>query len=207
MVKCFKAATNPELQDFEKIILSHTVQIAKGEFSNYFLQKVLQHGGERLRLNITDCVVEHLVSLSLDRYGTHVVQACFPRTASGGLPLLVRLRLRPALEKFRRLSDEQLAQLVQDCYANYVVRELLLAGKGVSSQLPSCHVGAGAGAGPSSIDPQLPAVFIRVEYGVQGSPEETVALARRIKKLPVAGWEHIDQAVRRVMVVVRMVLP
>ncbi|XP_034576810.2 uncharacterized protein [Setaria viridis] len=166
MVRCFTAARNPELQDLEKIILSHTVELAKGKFSTYFLQKVLKHGGDLLKESITERVIEHLVSLSLDKYGSHVVRACFSQMGSRRLTLLQRV-----FTEFRGLSDGQLARLVQNWFASLVVSDLLKAGK--------CE-----------------------------SPEETVALARRIQKLPAAGLEQVDQTapVRIVMEAVREVL-
>lgn len=125
------------------------------------MQDVLKHGCEGLRAKITGLVVKNLVILSLDRYGTHVAQACFPGVAAGGLPLLVQLRLPCALKEFLFLSEARLEQLVEDKYASYVVRKLLVSGKNVSIQLPPCHVCAGPE--PSLIHPQLPAVSIRVE--------------------------------------------
>jgi hypothetical protein len=65
--------------------------------------------------------------------------------------------LERVLTEFEHLSECQLSQLVQERFANNVVSDLLRAGKDVSSQLTSCHSGAGAGA---SILSCLPFLFV-----------------------------------------------
>ncbi|CAL4938038.1 unnamed protein product [Urochloa decumbens] len=123
MVECFAAATTTELEDFEGLILSHIVPFAKGKYSNYFLQSVLEHGDNVLKESITDRVLEHLMSLSMDKYGSFVVQACFTVTGSA------RTLLPRVLTAFQGLSYRELARLVQDPFATHVVSELLLTGK------------------------------------------------------------------------------
>ncbi|PUZ42413.1 hypothetical protein GQ55_9G580300 [Panicum hallii var. hallii] len=81
MLECFVASRSPENQEFEELIVSHTVHFAKGKYSNYFLQEVLERGSDQLQENITGRVLTgNLVILSLDKHGSHVVRACFLRT-------------------------------------------------------------------------------------------------------------------------------
>ncbi|CAL4929547.1 unnamed protein product [Urochloa decumbens] len=134
MVECLALAKTTDLQDFEEFILNNTVEFAKGTFrfslapacrSNHFLQRVLERGSDQLKMNITQSVVENLVSLSMHRTGTFVVQACFVRTGSVHLQLLERV-----LEGLQGLPLEELDRLVQDSFAaNHVVSKLLLEGK------------------------------------------------------------------------------
>ncbi|OEL21744.1 hypothetical protein BAE44_0017239 [Dichanthelium oligosanthes] len=132
MVECFAAAENLDLPtELEEMILTETVGLAKGKYSlapacrsNHFLQAVLERGGDLLKERITTNVLEHLVDLSVHQCGTRVVQACFLRTGTSRLPLLQRV-----LAEFQRLPVEQLARLVQDRTASFVVSELLQAGK------------------------------------------------------------------------------
>ncbi|KAL6645468.1 hypothetical protein ACP70R_017076 [Stipagrostis hirtigluma subsp. patula] len=134
MVECFKYARNGELRALEEIILSQTSLIAKGAYSNYVLQGVLDCGSEQLKELIVRRVAEDIVSLSLNQSGSFVVEACFLRT--GSLPMLQRV-----LAAFLRLPGDQLAQLVKGGYSNYVVHKLLTAAK---DALPESDVGAGA---------------------------------------------------------------
>ncbi|CAN6285357.1 unnamed protein product [Urochloa humidicola] len=127
MVECLALAKEPHLQDLEEFILNNTVEFAKGTltFSNHFLQRVLERGSDELKTNITQSVVQNLVSLSMHRPGAFVAQACFLRTGSVRLQLLQRV-----LEGFQGLSLEELDRLVRDNFAvNHVVSKLLLDGK------------------------------------------------------------------------------
>ncbi|KAL6649380.1 hypothetical protein ACP70R_013604 [Stipagrostis hirtigluma subsp. patula] len=160
MVECFKYARNGELRALEEIILSQTSLIAKGAYSNYVLQQVLEYGSEQLKELIVRCVAEDIVGLSLNQSGSFVVEACFLRT--GSLPMLQRV-----LAAFLRLPDDQLAELVKGGYSNYVVHKLLTAAK-------------------------------------DDFPNQTLALARRIEKLPAAIRREIHA--KRVMNVVEMLL-
>ncbi|CAN6321101.1 unnamed protein product [Urochloa humidicola] len=126
MAECFVFAKNDERRDLKEIILGHTVEIAKGKFSNFFLQRVLECGSYPLKSSITHCVLDNLVSLSMDRYGVFVVRACFVQTGSARLPLLQRV-----LTEFQCLPDRQFARLVEDPCANHVVSRLLMEGRRV----------------------------------------------------------------------------
>ncbi|RLN19830.1 uncharacterized protein C2845_PM02G34750 [Panicum miliaceum] len=69
----YEDSSSPENQEFEELIVSHTVQFAKGKYSNYFLQEVLERGSDQLQENITGRVLTgNLVILSLDKHGSHV---------------------------------------------------------------------------------------------------------------------------------------
>ncbi|XP_062213820.1 uncharacterized protein LOC133914843 [Phragmites australis] len=160
LAQCFANARNDELQALERIILSRTSEIARGQYSNYFLQRVLEWGSDLFKELVAIRVAEDAVSLSADQFGSYVVETCFLRT---GL-------LEPAqrvLAAFLRLRNDQLAELVQGCYSNYVVHKLLSAGK---------------------------------DY----FPELTVALARRIERLPAAVQR--EMYAQRVMRVVEKLL-
>ncbi|CAN6307687.1 unnamed protein product [Urochloa humidicola] len=168
MVECFAFAKYGERQNLEEMVLRDAVEIAKGKFSNFFLQRVLECGSYPLKSNITHRILDNLVSLSMDRHGVFVVEACFVLTGSARLPLLQQV-----FTEFQRRPNWQLARLVEDPCANYVVSRLLMEGKGVRR-------------GQFSIP-------IR---------DATTAVARRIKMLQAAGvapdWRVMD-AVRKVL--------
>ncbi|XP_062208839.1 uncharacterized protein LOC133910462 [Phragmites australis] len=122
LAECFRNAQKDELRLLEEIILSRTSEIARGEYSNYFLQGALECGSELLTDRIAERVAEDVASLSADQFGSYVVEACFLRTLS----------LAPAqrvLAAFLGLRNDQLAELVQGGYSNYVVHKLLATGK------------------------------------------------------------------------------
>lgn len=93
--------------------------------SNYFLQCAIQCGSELLQVAITDRVAADVVTVSSDRFGSYVVEACF---------LLARTKvpLQRLLAAFQGLRERALAELVRGNYSNYVVSKLLDAGKNVS---------------------------------------------------------------------------
>ncbi|KAL6645012.1 hypothetical protein ACP70R_016620 [Stipagrostis hirtigluma subsp. patula] len=123
LAECFKNARNSELRALEEFILSSIHRLAKGKYSSYFLQKVLQHGSELLRERIAEGLMEDIVGLMVDRCGRFVVETCFIRT--GSLPLLQR-----ALHTLQGLPDDRLAELVKkDGRYNDVTDQLLETGR------------------------------------------------------------------------------
>jgi len=118
-------ARNGELRALENIILNRTVEIAMGQYSNYFLQRAIECGSELLQVAIADRVAADVASLSLDRFGSYVVEASF---------LLARtpVPLQRLLAAFMSLRGNELADLVRGSYSNYVVSKLLDAAKNVS---------------------------------------------------------------------------
>ncbi|TVU48089.1 hypothetical protein EJB05_07712, partial [Eragrostis curvula] len=86
------------------------------------MQKVLECGSEALKERVAERVAADVASLSVDKYGSYVVEACFQLTCS-------LTPMRRVLAAFIALSDEQLAELVQGVYSNYVVHKLLATGK------------------------------------------------------------------------------
>ncbi|CAL4929563.1 unnamed protein product [Urochloa decumbens] len=124
MVECLAVAQGDDLWRFEKLILSKTVEFAMGPISSNFLQEALERGRYQLKESITDRVLEHLMSVSMDEYGSYVVQACFTLTGSARLRLLPRV-----LAAFQGLPLEDLDRLVRNIFAAKVVSKLLLAGK------------------------------------------------------------------------------
>ncbi|KAL6649382.1 hypothetical protein ACP70R_013606 [Stipagrostis hirtigluma subsp. patula] len=122
LAECFTNARNGELRALEEIILSSTHKMAKGQYSNYFLQKVLQRGSELLRERIAEGLMEDIVGLMVDRCGRFVVETCFIRT--GSVPLLQRV-----LDVLQGLPDDRLAELVKDRSHNHVPGKLLETGR------------------------------------------------------------------------------
>ena len=125
LAQCLVYARNGELRALENIILNRTVEIAMGQYSNYFLQRAIECGSELLQVAIADRVAADVASLSLDRFGSYVVEASF---------LLARtpVPLQRLLAAFMSLRGNELADLVRGSYSNYVVSKLLDAAKNVS---------------------------------------------------------------------------
>ncbi|XP_039827582.1 uncharacterized protein LOC120689360 [Panicum virgatum] len=118
LAQCLVYARNGELRALENIILNRTVEIAMGQYSNYFLQRAIECGSELLQVAIADRVAADVASLSLDRFGSYVVEASF---------LLARtpVPLQRLLAAFMSLRGNELADLVRGSYSNYVVSKLL----------------------------------------------------------------------------------
>ncbi|KAL6645013.1 hypothetical protein ACP70R_016621 [Stipagrostis hirtigluma subsp. patula] len=160
--ECFFCAKGDELCALEEIILSRTSEFAKGLYSNYFLQRVLEDSYPPLSGDVVERVAADVASLAADRFGSCVVETCFLRTRSPAAAL------QRVLAAFLGLRDDQLAELVRGGYSSHVVRKLLATGK-------------------------------------DRFTEETLALARRIKRLPAAVREEVHA--RQVMEVVESLLP
>jgi len=93
--------------------------------SNYFLQRVIECGGERLQVAIAERVAADVVSLSSDQFGSYVVESCF-------LQMRSLAPLQVVLTAFLALGDDDLAGLVRGGFSNYVVSKLLVVAKDVS---------------------------------------------------------------------------
>ncbi|PNT77983.1 hypothetical protein BRADI_1g71624v3 [Brachypodium distachyon] len=116
LVACFENATGDELHTFKQFLLADAVNIATGEYSNYFVQHALEHGSnDGFRQGLIEQLMADVEHLSLNQYGSYVVEKCLKNTG-----LLPRVLLA-----FLRLHPEQLANLVMGKYANYVVQNLL----------------------------------------------------------------------------------
>ncbi|KAM0890684.1 hypothetical protein ACQ4PT_026893 [Festuca glaucescens] len=115
LVECYAIARGDELRDLQEILLEHAHLIATGQYSNYFIQHVLQYGDDEMRQLLLERLIDNVVILSLDCYGSYVVEACFQQK---GQP-------RRVLAAFLLLDDAQLAEVVQGKHSNYVVHKLL----------------------------------------------------------------------------------
>lgn len=93
---------------------------------NYFLQRAIEYGGECLLVDIAKRIAADVVSLSLDQFGSYVVESCFLQMRSTMAPLQL------VLDAFLALGDDDLAELVQGSFSNYVVSKLLRVAKDVS---------------------------------------------------------------------------
>ncbi|CAN6290364.1 unnamed protein product [Urochloa humidicola] len=122
LAECLVYARDGELRALEKVILGRTLEIAMGQYSNYFLQRAIELGSELLQAAIAERVAADVASLSVDRFGSYVAEACF---------LLARTPapLQRLLAAFQGLRDDALAELVRGNYSNYVVSKLLDAGR------------------------------------------------------------------------------
>uniref|UniRef100_A0A0E0K9Z2 PUM-HD domain-containing protein n=1 Tax=Oryza punctata TaxID=4537 RepID=A0A0E0K9Z2_ORYPU len=117
LVECFMNARDEELEHLEQLILANATMIAKGHYSNYFMQKVLEHGGEALKRELVVLLMADVVSLSRQQFGSYVVEACFLKGSSELKHLVI--------STFVSLSNDQLADVVQCGYGNYVIQKLV----------------------------------------------------------------------------------
>lgn len=128
LVECFMNARGEELEHLEQLILANATMIAKGHYSNYFMQKVLEHGSEALKRELVALLMADVVSLSRQQFGSYVVEACFLKGSSD----LKRI----VISTFVSLTNDQLADVVQCGYGNYVIQKLVEACKDVSYTVP-----------------------------------------------------------------------
>lgn len=129
LAECFANARNEELRRLEDFLLENTSRLAMGQYSNYFVQRVIECGSVELKQRVGERVAADVANLAVDKFGSFVVEACFTKYVQA-------LSLEPTksvLQAFLKLPGHQLAGLVRGGYSNYVVHKLLEAAKKVSS--------------------------------------------------------------------------
>ncbi|CAM0871770.1 unnamed protein product [Alopecurus aequalis] len=115
LVECYDRGTGHQIRAFNDILIRRTTEIATGQFSNYFMQHVLEHGDGETRRLLAERLMAGVAKLSLDPIGSYVVEACYQK--AGLLPRV--------LAAFLHLDKACLVELVQGMYSNYVVHKLL----------------------------------------------------------------------------------
>ncbi|XP_040244080.1 uncharacterized protein [Aegilops tauschii subsp. strangulata] len=119
LVECFNNARGDEFGKLRAALLDKAIDLARGEYSNYFVQHALEHGDAQTRQQLVQRLMGQAVGLSLHRSGSYVVEACFNK--AGLLNLVVA--------QFMHMDDAQLVELVQGRSSNYVVHRMLEAAK------------------------------------------------------------------------------
>ncbi|PNT77985.1 hypothetical protein BRADI_1g71637v3 [Brachypodium distachyon] len=121
---CFTYAQDLELQSLEEYAIRNARKMARGQYSNFFVQRVLEDGSAQTKLAVVDQLMEDVMELSRDMYGNYVVQSCFRKI---GFTVSTEM-LRRVLLAFLDLALEQLADLVKNIPANLVLHRLLETG-------------------------------------------------------------------------------
>ncbi|KAK3150739.1 hypothetical protein QOZ80_3AG0237070 [Eleusine coracana subsp. coracana] len=119
--ECFQIARNGDLEELEEMTLSRTSLIAKSDFWFQFLKRLVPCGSKHFKERFVERVLEDIMSLSMHHNEHHAVLECFVWM---GPALLQRM-----IAVFTGLSDDRLAELVQDRHGCCVVNKLLMAGK------------------------------------------------------------------------------
>ncbi|KAM0890686.1 hypothetical protein ACQ4PT_026894 [Festuca glaucescens] len=117
---CFDNARVEELVEFQKVLLTLCTAMAKGKYSNYFVQHVLRNGTTEFKQPIVQRLMHDVVALSTDNHGSHVVQLCFKYV---DVQLLCNV-----LTAFCELTERQLADMVRGPSSKYVLHKLLDTG-------------------------------------------------------------------------------
>ncbi|XP_044372893.1 pumilio homolog 2 [Triticum aestivum] len=117
---CFRNARADELKDFEKVVCEDAIAMAMGQYSNYFMQGVLEHGDIGVQYAVVDQLMTEVASLCCHRYGHYVLQSCILKTGDYRGELLRRL-----IQELERLGDTQLAGLVKNRFGSRVLSRLL----------------------------------------------------------------------------------
>ncbi|KAE8803854.1 Pumilio domain-containing protein [Hordeum vulgare] len=119
LVECFNNARGNEFRRLQDAVIDKAYDLAMGEYSNYFVQHALEHTDVQTRQILVQRLMPHVVTLSLHRTGSYVVEACFQKAQ----------QVDQVLHEFLIMGDDQLVELVQGNYSNYVVHRLLDAAK------------------------------------------------------------------------------
>ncbi|KAI4993014.1 hypothetical protein ZWY2020_007327 [Hordeum vulgare] len=117
---CFRKAQADDLQNFNNVVCEGAIEIAMGQYSNYLMQDVLEHGDIGVQYAVVDQLKTEVANLCCHQYGHYVVQSCFLKTGDCRGELLRRL-----VQALQELCDTQLAGLVQNAFASRVLSRLL----------------------------------------------------------------------------------
>ncbi|KAI8925267.1 armadillo-type protein [Entophlyctis helioformis] len=134
VVQCiFENCSDAEKMPIVSEIFEHTVDIAKGQWGNWVIQHLLEHGSLHQRAHIIEIVTHNVFPLSIDQYASKVVEKCIRVASKPELHLLIDyiLSLQPSEQ-----GRPYLLGMMNNQYANYVVQNVLSSAE--TSQRDTC---------------------------------------------------------------------
>ncbi|XP_026682799.1 maternal protein pumilio, partial [Diaphorina citri] len=100
---------------------SNLDQLIQDQYGNYVIQHVLEHGKPEDKSVLINAVRGKVLSLSQHKFASNVVEKCVTHATRAERALLI--------EEVCGFNDNNLDQLIQDQYGNYVIQHVLEHGK------------------------------------------------------------------------------
>lgn len=110
--RCIDYASRAQKMQLVNKIISNCLTLVQDPFGNYVVQYILDLGIEQINIDIMSQFFGHVPDLSQNKFSSNVVEKCLRLAPSD-----VRAKLIVEL-----LNSDQLQQLLQDSYANYVIQ-------------------------------------------------------------------------------------
>ncbi|KAJ3210933.1 hypothetical protein HDU67_004876 [Dinochytrium kinnereticum] len=102
-------------------VLGHTLDIARGQWGNWVIQHLLEHGTPSDKQHILKIVSHQCYSMSIDQFASKVVEKGLKTCQRRDLYDIVDMVLSPSL----RESGPGILDMMNNQYANYVVQHIL----------------------------------------------------------------------------------
>ncbi|KAJ3322555.1 hypothetical protein HDV06_002932 [Boothiomyces sp. JEL0866] len=133
VVQCiFEHCSQQEKLQVINEIFACTADIAKGQWGNWVIQHILEHGLSSEQNHIISVVLENVFEMSIDQYASKVVEKCVKIASKRDLQQFVE-------EIIKVESDREcpyILSMMNNQYGNYVVQNVLSVAE--SSQRESC---------------------------------------------------------------------
>ncbi|KAJ1554490.1 hypothetical protein HK405_004925 [Cladochytrium tenue] len=123
VVQCILVSCTDELNGFHVVeeIVTHAVEVSKGQWGNWVIQHLLEHGGAAVKAHILRSVARNLYAMSVDQFASKVVEKALRACSRRELFDVVGVVLAPRPETGRPM----ILDMMNNQYANYVVQHVL----------------------------------------------------------------------------------
>ncbi|KAJ3114617.1 hypothetical protein HDU96_001871 [Phlyctochytrium bullatum] len=122
VVQCiFENCGDEEKRGIVAEVLANTIDIARGQWGNWVIQHLLEHGSPSDKQHILKVVARHVYAMSIDQFASKVVEKGLKTCQRRDLYDIVDMVLSPSL----RESGPGILDMMNNQYANYVVQHIL----------------------------------------------------------------------------------
>ncbi|KAJ1564069.1 hypothetical protein HK096_009756 [Nowakowskiella sp. JEL0078] len=123
VVQCiFENCTDEEKSSVMGEILEHSVEIAKGQWGNWVIQHILEHGVGANKSFILKTITQNIHVMSIDQYASKVVEKALKVAPKRELYEMVNMVISLSQSQ---AGHPSLLDMMNNQYANYVVQHIL----------------------------------------------------------------------------------
>jgi len=107
---------NEELRKFFlDTITKNALEIVQNPFGNYVIQHILDEWGPEIAKNIINVIINNMISLSMQKFSSNVVEKCFD---------LVDMSTRKRMVK-ELFNASKISSLLKNKYGNFVLQKTI----------------------------------------------------------------------------------
>ncbi|KAI8906864.1 armadillo-type protein [Gorgonomyces haynaldii] len=120
VVQCiFENCSESNKQAIVQEMAPHTLEIAKGQWGNWVIQHLLDHGTVSEQEHIMEVVLQHAYSMSIDQYASKVVEKSIKVSSKKSLALFIEEITKPIP------GGPHILQMMNHQFGNYVVQNII----------------------------------------------------------------------------------